>query len=203
MIIELFGCPGSGKTYIVNKISNISIISGKQDDGLKGKIKGILKGMTKYLPTSIMLRRKVYKCLKFKSREGIFIYKSLDYYIQKINLLIIVYKCLHKKNIFMDEGVIHRIVSMDVNFNFSDTELCEVIKVYLPYLENAKIFYVNESIDICISNIKKRNRHECDMDEFTESKLKKFIENYKYYFDLLQKEFFECFPDRTFFATYL
>ena len=187
MIKEIFGLPGSGKSYVVKKITGSHNTVAMTDNKIKSVFIRILKRIILYIPSSLFLKIKIHRCLKSEKQKPIYIDKPLNYFVDKIIILASSYKYLKDKDIFMDEGVIHRIVSLAVNFGLKQKTFAMLINIFEKYLKNVQLIYLDVSAELCFHGIKERNRHECEMDEFDDEKLKHYLMEYKKYFDYVNQ----------------
>ena len=83
-------------------------------------------------------------------------------------------------NVYMDEGLIHRIISMAVNYGVSDQDLFALIDLFDSVMKKVRSFYLNVSLDDCLQAISLRNRHECEMDELNEDQLLAYLRAYEH-----------------------
>lgn len=95
------------------------------------------------------------------------------------------YKWSLNRNIYMDEGLIHRIVSFAVNYNFSIEQTFLIIDLFEKYLKKSTVIYLDVNIKDCLNGIKKRDRHICEMDELKDKTLEQYLNHFKIYFDAI------------------
>lgn len=184
MIVELFGCPGAGKTYIINAIKGDSSIAMTSKNKFTSVMIGLAKRLVVFSPNMLILKRRVKNVIRGKRLEARYINKSINYLLDKIIIVAFGYGRLeNKKHIFMDEGIIHRVVSFAVNYNLEIEDVLNILKILEPYFKKSMVFYLDVSETKCFEGIRKRNRKECEMDFFDDVKLKAFIKEYKKYFD--------------------
>lgn len=182
MIIELFGCPGSGKSFLMGKIVKNKSAARNLDSKnlIKTSIIRTMKKAVVYFPSSIFLKKKIYKVLSKQSQIPVFIDRPMKVWIDNLVMLNFVYRILKKRNLFMDEGLVQRTISMCVNFQW-DTNIAINIINLLPGSQFCTPFFLDVSVDDCLKSIKARDRHTAQMDEMDNQLLTRFIECfYKY-----------------------
>lgn len=193
MIIELFGLPGSGKSYIASKLAdelqkkNIKAfnVTSYLNDILAGKI------MKKVLLSGIQLgffEKKLYREIAemlprhelWASKFGI--YESAEYPIDMITLILHMQKRETNDVVYIyDEGAIHSIVKMMADFELGYSVTEKLIEYVLKtiFTNDGIVVYNRATVEICIQSIKKRNRHVCTFDELSGDRLKGILKNYK------------------------
>lgn len=189
MIIELFGLPGSGKTYAINKIKGNNLLNVTSENRIMNIILSFLKQVSLYMPSSLRLKRKLVCTFNKILTYPIYINNPKSFYIDNLTVVAFGYKHSGNKDIYMDEGIIHRIVSFSVNYNVDLEVFDEIVKIFTPYLSNVKIVYLDVDIDECIDSIKKRNRHDCKMDEMSKDLLDEYLKKYRFYFDYIMSKY--------------
>lgn len=171
MIIEYFGLPGSGKTFL--KTNDISKDIRKKIDvnhvfyTFYGKIYRKLIGFLKYFQHSF----KSYY-LVFVDLLGKDFCKTNSSAFNDLLFIIHMYKTKSNKKIcYADEGIVQSICFLlkKVPENFLVTVLKEL------NITNIKFIYVSTRVDKCISNIRSRNRHVCSFDEMDDEKLRSLL----------------------------
>lgn len=190
MIIELFGSPGSGKTYAINQIhpGAIKKEKNKKDlalDPLKRAIKKCIS-LTLYAFT---IRRKIRDCIEGHKIEAPK-YKPVEIkdFIWNISMLGSVYR-FSGGNVYMDEGIVHRTISMCINYGI-DKEICgEIVKSLSYVIKDVNVFYLVVPIDECMKSIFDRNRHEHSIDELKGEKLTVFLKSYEEYCNYISDVF--------------
>ena len=191
MIIELFGVPGSGKTYFATNLckSNNYIDYHKYRYSFFGKIlmkfrfllykksyryKEDLKFVNEYLmkhnlKVSSFMRDNYILQLSF------FHSKLNDKYSDSINKIIV-----------FDEGIIQSITALTYENElpmFAAKDLFHYFK-----FDHAKYYYVKTNIDMTIENIKKRNRKVCEIDYLEGEELREFLLKEQEIFQFLANE---------------
>lgn len=182
MIVELFGCPGSGKSFLMDKIvKNKSVATDfNRKNPIKTSIIRTMKKAVVYFPSSIFLKKKIYKILRKQSQIPVFIDRPIKVWIDNLVMLNFVYRILKNKNLFMDEGLVQRTISMCVNFQW-DTNIAINIINLLPGSQFCTPFFLDVSVDDCLKSIETRDRHTVEMDEMDNPLLSRFVECfYKY-----------------------
>ena len=67
MIIELYGCPGCGKTYLIQRITGQTNTVAMSDSNIKNMLINIAKKTSLLSPKSMRLNRKILSCVKNES----------------------------------------------------------------------------------------------------------------------------------------
>lgn len=193
MIVEVFGMPGSGKSYFANRL-----VKEMEKDGIKAV------NMTEYMNTTVLgraekkvlyymiqasfrasnIKNKVISCIpNNKNWKSEFqIYHSAEFCINTLSLILYIQRKYTKKKVYIfDEGALHTIIKMLADFNIS-VEETQKLKAYVikKIKKNNGIMIYNQiSVDDCIKSIKKRNRHVCAFDEFSGEKLVSILNKYQ------------------------
>lgn len=188
MIIELFGLPGAGKTFIINKIRGNAPVGVESENKLKKVVLKFVKKLSLLTPMCMKLRRKMVVLLNMSELKPLYIKNTVHSYIDNIVLVCFGYKYV-KRDLFMDEGILHRVVSFAVNYDLNSELVLNLVSILLPYIKLANVFYLLCDEKECLDSISKRNRHICKMDELNEEDLFKFIHSYKIYFDLIEAKY--------------
>lgn len=186
MIIELFGCPGCGKTYLIHELTGETNTVAMSNNRLKNVLIRLIKKASLYTPESRILYRKLSDCVKGQNHKGIYISRSVECFLKNIVLLAFGYKHI-KKDMYMAEGLVHRVVSTAVNFSWNSEIVESLIDTLSDYMTNVVPIYLDVDQITCFQSIRARNRHENDMDELSDKDLVKFLESYKVLFDCIVK----------------
>lgn len=185
MHIEYLGIPGSGKTFWKNKY-----LEQLQTDGKKFLDLSRHKDMPFWLKVfykiaeTILMQLPKYKrqtknyeqvCKGCKSEPKYLSY-SLAYCIKDIVLASLLHDIFNGKKIYInDEGQLHRLVFLSVQFGVSIDLL---MPIYMQYCGNVKSIYVKTEVETAFANIRKRNRHVCPMDELSDKTLREYESAY-------------------------
>lgn len=189
MIIELFGLPGCGKTHLINEIRGNSPLALVSENKIKRIVIYFAKLLSSFMPESVFLRKKLMDILSGQELHPIYLEKDCQKYIENLVMLCFGYKHAGSKTLFMDEGIIHRVVSLAVNYNLGVNSVFLLIECLKKYVCISKIFFLDVPIEECLKGIEERNRHSCLMDELKGSELKAFLLSYQKYFDAIQKKY--------------
>lgn len=186
MFLELFGCPGAGKTFLLNNLKSNCQIGVSSECYLKNIAINFCKKIVPFLPFSLVLKYKLLKCIKTKCIYGKYLNKNINYFLDSIIMVVFGYQYLNKnKVIIVDEGIIHRVTTLSVNFGLGFDEVKGIINTLKKYLKKNKFIYLDVPIDICFKSAINRKRKKCEMDYFDQEKLLLFITDYKKYFDYI------------------
>lgn len=188
MIIEFYGCPGCGKTYAVRQIIGHDETIAMSSNCIKRNIICLLKSISKLTPESRRLKKELNMLIGTQNTRPLFIERSVEDFLNNIVLLAFGYNHIHRKTV-MAEGIVHRIVSMAVNFGWDENTVVEILKCCTCVLKKTQPIYLDVDVDTCLESIKKRNRHETEMDELTDEKLKVYLERFKHTFDTITEQF--------------
>lgn len=182
MIVELYGSPGCGKTYLVHKLTGQDNTVAMSDSKIKRVLINAAKKLSMLTPESIKLKNNLRQAVNEGPRKNIYIDRSVDYFINNIVLLSFGYRHINK-DMLMAEGLVHRVVSMAVNFGWNEDIVDRVLEVLTEPLQNVKPVYLKVNADICFKSAKLRNRHESEMDELSDVMLRKYIKDFEILFD--------------------
>lgn len=190
MILELYGCPGSGKTYFITKLKGKDNVTEKVDKCfIRKRLACLLKKCVCYTPSAIMLKWQMKMILKNEAGCSVYFHRSYSEFFNSLAMMASIYKYLKIKDLYVDEGIIHRIVTMAVNYQLNIKIVFRIADLLQKYLKGVNIYYLDVPIENCIESIRKRDRHESAMDEFNEVILEKFLKSYKFYFDEITKRY--------------
>ena len=188
MIVELYGCPGCGKTYLVHQITGNDNTVAMSNNKVKNFLINKIKSISLYLPESVKLYKAIISCVKDEKHTPVYIDRTVEYFDKNIVLLTFGYRHI-KKDIFMAEGLVHRVVAMAVNFGWSTDTIDRLVTVLSDDIVNVKPFYLKVDMETCFNSIKKRNRHETQMDELDDDELTEFLHAYCSLFDYVTKRY--------------
>lgn len=185
MIFELYGLPGSGKSFIINKLVKVESNDLVKKSIVKKSMINLAKTLSIWMPSSIKLRKKINFIIKDYAMTPKFIEREVCTHINNILMIAFGYKWSGTRTIYMDEGIIHRIVTFAVNYNLPIEQTCLLIDLFENHLKKALIVYLDVKTIDCISGIQNRNRHNCEMDELKGEKLFHYLNCFKRYFDII------------------
>ena len=186
MIVELFGCPGAGKTYILNLIKGNTKIAMVSTDKHKAALISLAKSAVIYLPSMMVLKYRLKMAISKKKYTPIYIDKSVDYFLNKIIIVAFGYnRWPSDKNLYMDEGIIHRVISLAVNYNLEIGEIKNLLRILEPYISRANIFFLDVPEKVCFKSVHERKRKDCEMDFFDDATMIKYIQAYSKYFNFV------------------
>jgi len=179
LIIEFIGAPGVGKTTYVKKLVG----------NLKNEYKVIGDINPEKKSEKVNLKRFFFKTWKLKYiKMYLFLLKFVeeDFFLERskfesfkdlwrIYIYIEVYKFYSKKKatIISDQGIFQEIVGY-----FGSNSTIVIRKIHEDFEFCMYLVYLEKSIDICVKNIKNRNRKQVPMDFYDDFKLKNFLSNY-------------------------
>ena len=89
----------------------------------------------------------------------------------------------------MAEGLIHRVVSMAVNFGWNEAIVDQIINALFTQPIEVKPVYLVVDPNICFESAKFRNRHDTEMDELSDDLLRNYILDFKKYFDHITNKY--------------
>lgn len=184
MIVELFGSPGAGKTYAINLLKPGSIKEDtKRRDYVADAVKGVVKVLLLAMPLAFDIRKAIRNNIKDISDPDPFPrFKPVKIrtYINNISMLGCVYR-YSPNDIYMDEGIVHRVISMCINYGIGK-EICVRIIHELYYLvSDVRVIFLYYPREECLKSIISRNRHSCSIDELRGDKLDAFLGFYEDY----------------------
>ncbi|HCD9038592.1 TPA: hypothetical protein ACGVDH_002136 [Enterococcus faecium] len=192
MIIELFGLPGSGKSYLTNKLIDELNSEGIQAVNVTEYLNGTIKGRItkKILLNSFYINfplkrirndiiNLVPKKNSWKSNFGI--YDTSDFTLNTIAMILYLQMKMNDNKVYiLDEGAMHTIVKMAGDFDLSFEEVSDLSTYVLKKLRSNEglIIYNSASVEKSIESIKSRNRHVCTFDELPDHKLLSILNKY-------------------------
>lgn len=188
MIIELYGCPGCGKTYLINQVTGQTETVAMSKNWIKNILLYIAKRISLLTPESIKLKKKILKCVKQENEKFLYVDRSVKYFINNIVMLVFGYRHINK-NIYMAEGIVHRVISMAVNFGWETDVIDSIMESLSDIMNKVTPFYLEVNVNTCFESIKKRNRHENQMDELDDQKLLKFLKAYYDDFEYITEKY--------------
>lgn len=189
MIFELYGLPGSGKTFMINKIMGNLLEKTEKESIIKKTCIKMAKKFSIWMPSSIKLKKQIYSIIQDASLTPLYIKREVHTYIDNIIMVAFGYKWNRQHMIYMDEGIIHRIVSFAVNYNLTIEQVFLIINLFKKQLNRSFIVYLDVDINICLDGIQNRKRHICEMDELSKEKLECYLYSYKHYFDIINTKY--------------
>lgn len=188
MIFELYGVPGAGKTTIINKVCETNDASYSPKAGVKSTVISIIKVLSAYIPSSLAYKRKIRKIISNVKMASVYTSASVNHNINNIVMVAFGYKHL-KRTVYMDEGILHRIITFSINYNLGIEKAIKIFALFNDCTGGVKSFYLKVPIDECFKSIKKRNRHESEMDEMEDDKLWIFLQEYESYCNAISKKY--------------
>lgn len=185
MIVEYLGIPGSGKTFFANQYKFDLRSSGvKYIDLSRCKASPVwLKVFYKFAERSFVFipkyRRIKKQLLALSKKEGCnrepqYLPFSLNYCIDRILLCVLLQDMFGsgEKIAINDEGLLQWIVFLNLQYK---VPLRDIMK-YVPLSKDCYTKFIICSIETALDNIKRRNRHDCPMDEMPEPFLRKYLD---------------------------
>lgn len=194
MIIEIFGLPGSGKTTFCQKYStekNLKDLMKFYRDSFFGRsLYYIFKYIYFLIPKINIKLKRIMEVLSKKNYTNCI---NKDISIKEyIIFMCFVYYCelKNKKNVIIDEGIIHYCMALHAEFGVEFDVLDEIINE-LKLEKNIKYIVLNCSVEKCLSQMKKRNRMRSSIDFMDEGELELLLKKYEKalnYYKILVKE---------------
>lgn len=184
MLIDYIGIPGCGKTYQTNLAKVYCLKEGISFvDISHGKNASLFVKLLLVLSEKSLLLTSDYKrCVShFKTRASQaspkYLPFSLEYCVQRILGAKILAKLFRdcRKVAFNDEGVFQWVVFLSLQYGIPIKEIidtCSLEKV------DSHTIYISISEMAAFGNIKKRNRHVCEMDEMRDSELMDYLKEF-------------------------
>lgn len=200
MIIEYLGIPGSGKTYQASRLKNYLKKESKNYLDIS-RHKGMplwLKILYKIADYAIHVLPRYKRLIKQYEMacEGCrdkpkYFSLSLKTCINDIVLAALIHNLFRNNNriIINDEGQLLRIVILMVQY---EVDFNQLMQVYLMEEHTKETRFVEIPIKEAFLNIRKRNRHVCEMDELNDSDLMLYLQD----FDLASRQCLEYLNDK-------
>jgi len=180
MIYELYGIPGAGKTTVINKVKGNNSVSYSRKTGIKGTLLSAAKIISAYLPAAMRYKRSIKMIIGKRKMTPVYTHASISHNINNIVMVAFGYKHL-KRTMYMDEGIFHRIMTFAINYNIGIEDTLSITEVFSDCMVGVKSLYLKVPADECFKSIKRRNRHESEMDELDDKKLREFLSKYENY----------------------
>lgn len=193
MVIECIGLPGSGKTYLMEKVGREL---GRRDveyinvsdccmNRITWKIGRKLARALIYLSGDARWLRKRLRAILEEEGElssSFGIYRNPDHTIRSAALFGFLYRRMVRssKLYLFDEGLAHTLVKFCADFRISGDTFLKMVRASEEGVRNSRIVIFNEiSIEDCIESIEKRNRHICEFDELGGDRLADLLGEYE------------------------
>ncbi len=189
MIVELFGCPGAGKTYTLDALINEKNRNVDSGNIITETVKKIIKKMLLFSPCAIKVKKDISMVV---FRDGGFIdsekKKSIITQIKNIAMLTSVYK-YSRKDLYIDEGIVHRVITLCVINDLPTKILEEVIGKFDLGTLRVRPFFLDTSVQVCFGSCVKRNRHTSYIDTFQGEALLEILTKYFHYSEFIADRF--------------
>ena len=186
MIVELFGLPGSGKSSLMQRIQGRPFVEAAPERGLKSALLRAAKRMAPYMPSSLALKREMRIAIGATRESPEFISASVKDYVNNLCMVAFGYRHAGGRTLYMDEGIVHRVVSFAVNYDLSIEKMLRLLDAF------RSVVYLDTDMEECLRSIQRRNRHICKMDELDDAQLRRFLNRYRKYFDAINERY--AFP---------
>lgn len=198
MIIDIFGIPGSGKSYLAyelikmksNSTKNLTLIERTTFHGKVLKKLGMF--MIKKVFNKKLYKDKNYNFLiqKYNQKGKYNTNRNIQEYIYRmlyIQLQYNFYNKFSKKDFIVEEGVYHAIITMAVDFEIESKDV-KLLTKYI-YNKNKKnkltVIYHKATVLTAERSIKKRNRKSAPIDFLVGKELLFFLKEYEKYCELV------------------
>ena len=179
MIVELFGCPGSGKTYVLESMDN-KHKNTTQDSKVRRWLKRICKSLILFSPCAFEVRKCILSKIDPLKYQSSFQTSSIKRIVSNISMLASVYKYT-KKEWYIDEGIIHRIINLCVSYGIPKEIMYEIIVSLKDIMKEVTPYFLDTSVDICYESILARGRHEASIDFVRGEELRLLLRKYYEY----------------------
>lgn len=187
MIVDIYGLPGSGKTYLADQLA--ASLSGMNATSFErttipGKLLSRLCFFgIRVLPSARKLEKELGLLVNKANPSSLFgIYENTDYCIRSLTVSILKYGLLGgKKGTYLfDEGILHTLVKLYGDTDISLQELAECTHYVLEKLKETKCVFVYNHYDVnkCIEAMHARNRRVCQFDSLDELRLTGIMNRY-------------------------
>ncbi len=187
MVIELYGIPGSGKTTLIQKIQPPDAPSYSGGRGVRGAVLNVVKKAVVFLPSSLRYKAEIRKIIRGHADGPRYVRKSVSGHLDNIVMLAFGYRRLRGR-IFMDEGIIHRVISFAINYNIGADRVPLILDVLRESMKDVRSYYLKASVSECFQSVRKRNRHICEMDELDDERLLDFLKRYESYCEAVREK---------------
>lgn len=206
MIIEAIGLPGSGKTFLFNKLKEklsdekkVYNFTELSRNNLHCKIVVMLFLSFISLPfTFLNWKKELYTIIdnELPHRSSFGLYSSPTYCVNYAILMCIVYRFMYQseKVFLFDEGMYHNIVKLCSDFNWPievSEKLLQKCNELARIEENRKnhiVIYNYYPVYETKNSIKNRNRHVSLFDELSNEQLDSILKRYENYNEKIFKQ---------------
>lgn len=190
--IELFGIPGSGKSYFTKRLVGRNKKLKNYILWERSSIIGRIVKKIAMFTISFFYSSKI-KCMSDKyietsSVEALYTaHKDIQEYFERIIYLMFIYRlaAMFKISIVTDEGILHTVATMVVDF---DVTLKNRNQIYKLISDTDLCIYNHVSVDKAIESIRVRDRHVTQIDDLSPEKLNQFLMGYSQACDSLYAE---------------
>lgn len=187
MIIDIYGMPGSGKSYysktlIKEKQNKFFNLIELERYTLLGKvIRRVISFFVLILIKLKLVTKIIDPSLKYHSAKYN-VGRHIDFYETRIWMLILIYNNIPKKiNLVVDEGIWHVVATLIVEYGISDAHAKKIISMIQKKLKtNVEIESVYQyiSVDLAKESIRKRDRKVAAIDFLSGDNLTIFLNKY-------------------------
>lgn len=187
MIVEFFGIPGCGKTYCANKYKEKLKKEGVpyfdfsrcHSSPFFIKLTNILFDIAvRFLPKYRKITKEYLK-LYDKKKKSVpkHLPFSINYCISRITASLFLHNLFAKTKIQIinDEGMIQWICFLSIQYEIS---IDSILNIQSPFGNGICNWFVEKSVNQSMENIKKRNRHDCEMDNLDNYSLQSYLEDF-------------------------
>lgn len=182
--IEMFGIPGSGKSFYAEKIASEKEIPSYTDFSNSLFNKGYLKIFVHLRLSNAVepdMSKQIFKLYspyqKNKNQFGFNV--NLETYLHQLMYTYHIQKKMAKndKKMVFDEGVLHRIIAIESEFCVPHTVSSTALR-YLSDTYDMKYFFVRCNYKTAYLRVLNRNRKNAPMDFLRNEDLEKFLKVY-------------------------
>ncbi|MFJ6971842.1 MAG: hypothetical protein ACIRZ4_07185 [Limosilactobacillus mucosae] len=187
-IIEIFGIPGSGKTYYTEKIIKDNPQYFDFSKYLFSRTGNLYFKIFVHLRLSYLyeykLTKQVITIMKpYLKNENVFGFnvKLINYVYQLIYLYHVKKKYLNKNvDVIFDEGIVHHLIGIEAEFNVPHDILISVYNILnsIDLKKQTQNIFIDVPINTAFKRIRMRNRKFSSMDYLNDTKLMTFLKNY-------------------------
>ena len=128
-----------------------------QDSKARSWLKKICKSLILFSPCAFKVRKCILEKIGPLQYQSEFQTSSIKKIVYNISMLASVYKYT-KKEWYIDEGIIHRIINLCVSYGIPKEIMYEIIVSLKDVMKEVTPYFLDTSVDICYESILDRGR---------------------------------------------
>lgn len=188
MIVEFYGAPGAGKTYLASQVIDscakdgktaINVVELGRSSVRYKAVNKVVRPMLNIIPRYASLEKKLMEIVKaYVDVKAKYNDEGIDGFVDNIVYYSFWYQRYETKDglYIFDEGIVHQYLNMIANYGVTVDEVLRIHQI-VPFLPQQ--VYVECSEDVNLTSFKGRNRHVCYIDELEGEELSDCLHAYQ------------------------